>query len=85
VKYRMYVDEVGHASHKSCDDEAYRYLSLTGVVIGLEYVKQVVAPALETLKREVFDPHPDDPLVLHRQDIVKKRPPLRSGEAPSVR
>lgn len=76
MKYRMYADEVGHASYKSCQDELYRYLSLTGVIIELGYVKEVVAPALEEMKQRFFDPHPDDAVILHRQDIVRKRPPF---------
>lgn len=76
MKYRMYIDEVGYASHKNCADEQYRYLSLTGVIIDLAYVKETVAPSLENMKRHLFDPHPDEAVILHRNDIVRKRPPF---------
>ncbi len=76
MKYRMYVDEVGYASHKNCQDELYRYLSLTGVIIDLAYVKETAAPALDQMKRRLFDPHPDEVVILHRNDIVRKRPPF---------
>ncbi|MEN6640841.1 MAG: DUF3800 domain-containing protein [Armatimonadia bacterium] len=84
MKYRMYVDEVGHASHKSCRDELYRYLSLTGVILELGYVKDVVVPALEGMKARFFDTHPDDPVILHRQDIVRKNPPFQCLHDPET-
>jgi hypothetical protein len=28
---------------------------------------------LEQLKQELFDPHPDDPVILHREDILHRR------------
>src|SRR5437016_5157416 len=34
---RMYVDEVGNADLKASSDPNHRYLSLTGVVIDLDY------------------------------------------------
>lgn len=70
---RLYVDEVGnHDLDKDQVKPAERYLSLTGVILDLAYTRDVVAPALDALKARHFSSHPDDPVVLHRRDIVRK-------------
>ncbi|WP_170458387.1 hypothetical protein [Ruegeria arenilitoris] len=51
----------------------HRYLSLTGTILDLEYVGDVLIPEIESLKREIFDFDPDDQLHLHRTDIAKKK------------
>jgi hypothetical protein len=40
AKYRMYVDEVGNPDLGSSGNPNHRYLSLTGVMIDLEYVSR---------------------------------------------
>lgn len=50
AKYRIYIDEVGNNDLKSSDNPNHRYLSLTGLIFELEYVKSVVSPSLEKLK-----------------------------------
>jgi len=52
------------------DDAAKRYLGLTGCIIEAEYYRTVLHPALETLKQEHFPHDPDEPLILHRGDIM---------------
>jgi hypothetical protein len=76
MKYRLYVDEVGNADLDSSDDPNHRFLSLTGVIIELDHVAQTVSPQLDTLKRTFFGAHPDDPIILHRKDIVNRRRPF---------
>ena len=39
-KYRIYIDETGNSDLKSSDEPNHRYLSLTGVIITLEYVRK---------------------------------------------
>lgn len=51
----------------------HRFLGLTGVIISLEYVRQVIVPELEQLKHDVFHHDPDEPLILHRRDILHKK------------
>ncbi len=78
-KFRLYIDEVGH--HKGYKDEhiiGQRYLSLTGIIFDLKYVADVVAPSIEKLKSEFFHSHPDDPVILHRKEIINKKPPFES-------
>lgn len=76
VKFRMYVDEVGNSDLRASRDPNHGYLSLTGVIIELGYVDDVVFPRLEGLKREYFGSHPDDPVVLHRKELVNHAPPF---------
>jgi hypothetical protein len=76
MKHRLYVDEVGNSDLGSSRDPNHRYLSLTGVIVALDYVDSVLHPALEGLKRRYFHSHPDDPIVLHRKELVNKRQPF---------
>ncbi len=77
-KYRLYVDEVGNHDITHADEENNRYLSLTGVVFNLTYVAEVLNPRMESMKRKFFKSHPDDPIILHRKEIVNKKYPFHS-------
>lgn len=72
----MYIDEVGNSDLRASENPNHRYLSLSGVVMSLEYVESHLFPTLEGLKREFFGSHPDDPIILHRKELVNKRPPF---------
>jgi hypothetical protein len=48
----MYVDEVGNPDLESPDNPNHRFLSLTGVIIELEYVRLVINPQMEALKHK---------------------------------
>jgi len=84
LKYRLYIDEVGNSDLAASTNPNHRYLSLTGVVLELGYVQQVVYPELETLKAHFFDSHPDDPVILHRKEILNKRAPFESLRDPTT-
>ena len=73
------MDEVGNADLHSSDDPNHRFLSLAGVVIGLCHVESVVHPQMEGLKSTFFGSHPDDPVILHRKELVNCRGPDTSG------
>ena len=79
------MDEVGNSDLGASHDPNHRYLSLTGVILELEYVAQAVFPALEDLKQRYFGSHPDDPVILHRKELVNKKPPFESLLAPATR
>jgi hypothetical protein len=76
VKCRLYVDEVGASGRRPSSDPHGRYLSLTGVAIELTYVETVFVPELEKLKKSYFGGHPDDPVILHRSELVQCAPPF---------
>ncbi len=85
-KYRLYVDEVGDPG-LVITDERYRYLSLTGLFFDLRYVDQVVHPHLEEIKRRHFGErmHADEPLVLHRKELVNAKFPFQALRDPKTR
>lgn len=76
MKYRMYIDEVGNSDLEASDDPNHRYLSLTGIILNLDYVSSIVYPEIERLKREYFGSHPDEPIILHRKKILNKKHPF---------
>ena len=84
MKYRLYVDEVGNPDLKASTDPNHRYLSLTGIIFELEYVRSTVFPAIESLKSRYFNSHPDEPLILHRKELVNKRYPFHNLRNPLV-
>ena len=76
MKYRMYVDEVGNPDLESSDNPLHRFLSLTGVIIDLDYIRETVFPQMEELKSEYFDSHPDNPVIFHRKELVNAKHPF---------
>ncbi len=72
-RYRLYVDESGDHTYKLLDDSSRRYLALLGVWFRQHDDYVAFADALEALKREIFGPRPDEPVVLHRSDIINRR------------
>jgi hypothetical protein len=75
--FRLYIDESGHHSYKHLDDPAKRYLALLGVWFKRsdDYVE--FADDLDSFKKEFFGPRPDEPVILHRGDIINKRGPFQ--------
>jgi len=70
--YRMYVDETGDHTYS----ENKRYLGLTGVIFESQNYKEVFHPALENFKQKHFPHSPDEPVILHRREIVDKSGPF---------
>lgn len=75
-KYRIYIDEVGNNDLESSENPNHRYLSLTGLIFELEYVKNVVTPSVEKLKQKYFQSHPHEPVILHRKELINKKFPF---------
>ena len=84
-KFRMYVDEVGNPDVGNSDNPNHRFLSLTGVIISLDYVKNVLNPEIEAMKVRYFGAHPDDPVILHRKELLSGKPPFHSLKDPETR
>ncbi len=83
--YRIYIDEVGNHDLRHAEDINERFLSLTGVIIASATIRNVVAPEMVRLKEEVFEPDPDEPVIFHRRDIVKRRGPFKILDEPDKR
>ncbi len=78
MKYRLYIDEVGNSDFAASENPNHRYLSLTGVILELDYVAAVVRPAFEDLKARYFNSHPDEPVVLHRKELLSGKYPFQA-------
>ena len=83
-KFRMYVDEVGNSDLESTDNPNHRFLSLTGVIIELEHVRHVSNPQMEALKQKYFAAHPDEPVILHRKEMMNRKPPFEPLRDPKM-
>jgi hypothetical protein len=77
TKYRLYIDEVGNPDLEHSADPNHRFLSLTGVIAGLDDVRMRIHPEMEALKIKYFGSHPDDPIILHRKEIVNRSYPFQ--------
>lgn len=84
MKYRIYIDEVGNNDLGSSSNPNHRFLCLTGVIFELDYVKKILANDLEAFKNKYFDHHPDEPIILHRKEIVNKKTPFRILAKPEI-
>lgn len=84
-KYRMYVDEVGNPDMGSSHNPNHRFLSLTGAIINLDYVKEVFHEDLENLKIKYFGSHPDEPVILHRKELLNAKYPFQNLKDQKVR
>jgi hypothetical protein len=71
--HRLYIDETGNADLKASRDPNHQFLSLTGIVMGLDYAARVAFPKLEQIKAQFFGSHPDEPIILHRKDMIARK------------
>ena len=74
----MYIDEVGNSDLKSSENPLHRFLSLTGMIIELGYISKILFPDIENLKVKYFKSHPDDPIILHRKELVNAKYPFKA-------
>jgi hypothetical protein len=72
-EYRLYLDESG--DHTCChqEDIGKRYLTLAGVCFERGSAYEAFRNDLEEFKRRHLAYDPDDPPILHREDIVQRR------------
>jgi len=72
-RYRLYIDESGDHAFNLLEEPSHRFLALCGVWFfqKTDYVN--FADNLEQFKRNIFGPHPDKPVILHRSDIINKK------------
>jgi len=52
------------------EKEEKRYLGLTGCIIETEKYRSIFHPRFEELKQRHFPHNPDEPVILHRKDII---------------
>jgi len=77
IRFRLYIDESGDHSYKNLDDINRRYLGLCGCMLEIPYANNTFIPEMDSLKRRHFPRHdPDEPVILHRNDIINRRGPF---------
>lgn len=82
--YRLYIDETGNADLRASRDPNHRYLSLTGVIVHLDVVRDRMITELQSIKEDIFDLDPDEPLIFHRKELVNKNRPFQALRDPFV-
>lgn len=76
--YRLYLDESGdHVMHDEIvmQQAGHRYLGLVGCILAMSEYRRFHL-ALENLKQKHFPHNPDEPVILHREDMVNCRGPF---------
>jgi hypothetical protein len=71
-RYRLYLDESGDHVFRETQELSHRFLALLGCWFrNPDYVR--FHQALEALKYNHLPHHPDEPVILHREDMVNAR------------
>lgn len=72
-RYRLYIDESGDHTYRKIEDVGHRYLALLGVWFrqGDDYL--AFANDLERFKHDLFGRRLDNPVILHRSDIINRK------------
>ncbi|MCZ4298657.1 DUF3800 domain-containing protein [Henriciella marina] len=74
--YRLYLDEVGTDGLNHLDVDKHRYLSLSGVVMKLGTVNDDLTRRINDIKFNIIRHDPDEPINLHRSDVVGRKGPF---------
>jgi hypothetical protein len=83
-RYRLYLDESGDHVFRETNEIAHRYLCLVGCWFrNPDYMK--FHEALESLKTRHLPHHPDDPVVLHRDDMINARKAFKNLRDDAIR
>jgi len=84
--YRLYVDESGDHTYRALHEQARRHLALLGIWFGLSDDYERFVEELTELKTHFWGPrqHDDDPIILHREDIMARRGPFSILRDPEV-
>ena len=71
--YRLYIDEVGTDDLLHVAKDEHRFLSLTGIAMQHIMANSFATPAMDKLKRLCFQFDPDETMILHRSEILRKK------------
>jgi hypothetical protein len=75
-RYRLYIDESGDHTFENLDLLPRRYLGILGCFVDSDYYRQTFQLDFEQLKQKFFPHSPDEPLILHRREIIDKSGPF---------
>jgi hypothetical protein len=83
-RYRLYLDESGDHVFRETEELAHRYLCLLGCWFrNPDYLE--FHEAIEALKSKYLPHHPDDPVILHREDMINARKAFKNLRDAAVR
>lgn len=82
--YRLYFDESGDHTAHALDEPRRRYLALCGLIFEVEAYRRF-QETFELLKKEFFQSDPDEPVILHRDDILNRRGVFKVLQQESIR
>lgn len=83
-RYRLYLDESGDHVFRETEELAHRYLCLLGCWFrNPDYLK--FHEAIEGFKSAYLPHHPDDPVILHRDDMINARKAFKNLRDDTVR
>lgn len=74
--YRMYIDESGDHAYRKLDRPGHCYLALLGVWFSRKDDYPVFADGLTKITRDHFGATPDEPVILHRKELVNYEGPF---------
>ena len=73
-RYRLYLDEAGdHVYPRDENNVVSRYLGITGVIFENDYYKSTAHPDFTAFKERHFPHNPDEPVILHRKELINKK------------
>ena len=81
--YRLYIDESGDHVFNRLEDLNHRYLCLLGCWLKGSDLRTLHVE-LEAFKQELLPHNPDDPVILHREDIVNRRKVFKRLQDPAL-
>jgi len=83
-RFRLYIDESGDHVFRATGQPDHRFLCLLGCwFANPDYL--IFHDSLEKFKKHFFHHHPDEPVILHREDIINARGIFKILQNDSVR
>lgn len=81
--YRLYIDESGDHVFNRLEEPNHRYLCLLGCWLKGSDLRSFHVE-LEAFKQEHLPHNPDEPVILHREDIINKRKIFKRLQDPAL-
>lgn len=84
--HRLYLDESGDHLYNGLEDISRRYLTILGCIFQRDKDYVEMASNMDVIKQAFWPSQdPDKPIILHREDIVRKSGPFAILNDPKIR
>lgn len=84
MPYRLYLDETGTQDITNVNDENNRYFSLCGAIMDVHISTGDAVNYMNIMKSKFFTPIPDQPLIIHRSEIMNREGPFSVLKDPEI-